>query len=205
MVVVEPQGETPKCSKAKWSTVLSKSASRSGEPSGKPSPRRERAYGDISKIEKAFATAREKAKRPGARGVWVHPLRLKSGEHDLWFTEGSAGSQWQGMIFVKTADGRKLGSVKNGKFTRRFGCTDADETAVLNACSDPLKAAIAYGKAWSVCAVCGRELTNDGSIERGIGPGCASKFGRGPHDLAHGLTWLAMKAFLKAARIRGIG
>jgi Family of unknown function (DUF6011) len=134
---------------------------------------------DVTRIEKAFATAREKANRPGARGIWVHPLRLKSGEHDLRFTEGSAGSQWQGMIFVKTADGRKLGSVKDGKFTRRFECTDSEEAAVIDACGDPLKAAIAYGKAWSVCAVCGRELTNDGSIERGIGPICASKYGWG--------------------------
>ncbi len=133
---------------------------------------------DVSKIEKAFDTARAKANRPGARGVWVHPLRLQSGEHALQFSLGSEGSKWEGMIFVKAAD-KKLGAIKDGKFTRRFECTDAEQTAVLDACSDPLKAAIAYGKAWSVCAVCGQTLINDASIARGIGPICAAKYGWG--------------------------
>jgi hypothetical protein len=131
---------------------------------------------DVSKIEKAFDTARAKANRPGARGVWVHPLRLQSGEHALQFSLGSEGSKWEGLIFVKAGD-KKLGAIKGGKFTRRFECTDAEEAVVLDACSDPLKAAIAYGKAWSVCAVCGQTLTNDGSIARGIGPICAAKYG----------------------------
>jgi Family of unknown function (DUF6011) len=131
---------------------------------------------EIGKIEAAFDAAREKASRPGARGVWVHPLRLQSGEHALQFSLGSEGSKWEGMIFVKTGD-KKLGAIKGGKFTRRFECTNAEEAAVLDACSDPLKAAIAYGKAWSACAVCGQTLTNDGSIARGIGPICAAKYG----------------------------
>ena len=132
---------------------------------------------DVSKIETAFATARERAQRKGQVGIWMKPLRLKAGEQSLILSEGSAGSQWAGMLFVKTDDGRKLGHVKGGKFVRRFECTDAQEAAVLDACQDPAKAAVAYGKAFGVCAVCGLTLTNDKSMERGIGPICAEKFG----------------------------
>lgn len=38
-----------------------------------------------------------------------------------------------------------------------------------------LEAAAAYGKLYGVCCVCGRELTNEDSIEAGIGPICAQK------------------------------
>ena len=40
----------------------------------------------------------------------------------------------------------------------------------------PLQAAMKYGKLSGRCCSCGRELTNDGSIELGIGPICAEKF-----------------------------
>jgi hypothetical protein len=134
---------------------------------------------DVSKLEAAFDKAKAKARKAGAMGIKRLHLRLQSGEHSLSFSPGSPGSQWDGMIFVREAgaNGEKLGSVKNGKFTRRFACTDAQEAAILDACTDPLKAALAYGQKWSACAVCGRELTNDGSIERGIGPICAGKYG----------------------------
>lgn len=39
-----------------------------------------------------------------------------------------------------------------------------------------IEQAEAYGKMFGVCASCGRVLTNPVSIERGIGPICASKF-----------------------------
>lgn len=134
---------------------------------------------DVSKLEAAFDVAKKKAASEGAMGIKRLHLRLQSGEHSLSFSPGSPGSQWDGMIFVREAgrDGEKLGWVKGGKFTRRFHCSDAQEAAILDACHDPLKAALAYGQKWSVCAVCGRELTNGKSIERGIGPICAEKYG----------------------------
>lgn len=42
--------------------------------------------------------------------------------------------------------------------------------------ADPLEAAKKHGKLAGRCCSCGRELTNDGSIELGIGPICAEKF-----------------------------
>jgi hypothetical protein len=36
---------------------------------------------------------------------------------------------------------------------------------------------VAYGKRTGACSCCGRELTNGESIDRGIGPICAEKYG----------------------------
>jgi hypothetical protein len=41
---------------------------------------------------------------------------------------------------------------------------------------DPLGAAMKYGKLAGRCCSCGRDLTDPESIERGIGPVCATKF-----------------------------
>jgi Family of unknown function (DUF6011) len=131
---------------------------------------------DVTKLESAFNLAKSKARKAGAMGIKRLTLRLQSGEHALTFSPGSPGSQWEGMIFAKEGD-KKLGWIKDGKFTARFQCSDAEQAAVLDACNDPLKAALAYGQKWSACAVCGRELTNNESIQRGIGPICAERYG----------------------------
>jgi hypothetical protein len=131
---------------------------------------------DAREIEAAFAKARESAARPGMQGIWVKPLTLRARDLDLTFQPGSIGSRWEGEIFVKAGE-KKLGSIKGGEFRQRFECSDADKLAVIEACSDPSKAAKAFGKAWGVCSVCHRTLTNDESIALGIGPICAEKFG----------------------------
>ena len=137
---------------------------------------------DVTHIVTAFTTAREKAARPGQRGVWVKPLRMRSGTKeqgtDLSFSVGRPGGQWEGVVFAETVDtGKKLGMIKDGKFVRKFACTDAEAAAVLDCASEPEKATAVFGKAWSICSICSRTLLNDGSIERGIGPICAEKFG----------------------------
>jgi Family of unknown function (DUF6011) len=136
---------------------------------------------DVSKLETAFATARKNAARPGQMGVMVKPIKLQSGEGKaglvVKFTPGSIGSQWEGMIFAKSEDGRKLGHVKAGRFVKRFECTESEAAAVVDCVNDPHKAAVAYGKAWSRCCICGRGLLNDESIARSMGPICAERFG----------------------------
>jgi hypothetical protein len=132
---------------------------------------------DASKIEAAFAIAISKAERPGQQGVFVKPLRLAHDGLAIHFRPGSTGSQWEGMLFAKSAAGKKLGHIKGGKFSKKFGCTEIEEKAVLACASDPEGAVIAYAKAFSACGVCGRGLLNDVSIARGIGPICAAKFG----------------------------
>jgi hypothetical protein len=135
---------------------------------------------DASKITAAFELARQKANRPGALGIWTRPLPLTSsaatGTQTIVFQAGKG--KWEGWLFVEEhGTGLKLGNIRDGKFSAKFHCTPAHEAAVLEVASDPSTAAKAFGKAWSCCCVCGRTLTNDGSIEAGIGPICAERFG----------------------------
>jgi hypothetical protein len=73
-----------------------------------------------------------------------------------------------------------VGKIENAQLTffgKRLGAnwnTVADLLAEFEA--NPLVAAVKYGKLSGTCCSCGRDLTNDGSIEAGIGPICASKF-----------------------------
>jgi hypothetical protein len=77
-----------------------------------------------------------------------------------------------GALYVKTAEGDEylgkiLGTAYAGKPAR----------ALLAIAADPRGEAIRYGQRTGQCSCCGRELTAEASIEAGIGPICASKWG----------------------------
>jgi hypothetical protein len=134
---------------------------------------------DISKIEQAFATAERRAfeKNPNAMGVRVNPLKLRAEGLDLIVNQGSRGTSFEGKLFVKTSEGKKLGWIEDSKFHAKFECTKVEAKAVVQACSDPHRAAKTWAQAYSQCGVCGQRLTNPASIEEGIGPICAEKYG----------------------------
>jgi hypothetical protein len=92
-------------------------------------------------------------------------------------TLGTPGTQWEGEIFLRDGD-TKLGTIKrDGRFVAKRECTEAKQAEIVATMSDPLKAAVAYGRRTGTCSICGAELTNGVSIDRGIGPICAEKFG----------------------------
>jgi hypothetical protein len=118
----------------------------------------------------AFEAAKSKgAKRLTLRfdGVNIKPNRDLTA---LWVTsqtekeEGNYGLQpkYLGKVTPQGCDSRLPDDVKE---------------TIMAAASDPLNAAIRYGKVSGECSCCGRELTRKDSIERGIGPICAEKFG----------------------------
>ena len=84
-----------------------------------------------------------------------------------------------GALYVKATDeeGTYLGKVMGGVFTRSFTCTEEQAAQVASLMSDPAKALDAYGRRTGNCGCCGRPLTAAESVERGIGPICAGKFG----------------------------
>jgi hypothetical protein len=136
---------------------------------------------DVSALEKAFAVARERAMLPGAKGIFAKPLKLTHGEVSVSISSPKPGSKWDGMLFVRDAkdDERKLGYFKGGKFFRQGAATDAEAAAILAVAATPLDAVKAYAKAWSECGICGKTLFRAESIEAGIGPICAGKYGWG--------------------------
>ena len=134
---------------------------------------------DVSKLEAAFTTARERAERTGQMGVFVKPLKLTADGVSVAISPGKPGSKWDGFLFVRDAkdDERKLGMFKGGRFIADRNSTPAEQAAILTCATDPHAAVVAYAKAWSRCGVCGHTLLNDVSIEAGMGPVCRAKFG----------------------------
>lgn len=84
------------------------------------------------------------------------------------------------LCWIKHKDAEKVvGKLDNGVLTL-WNRPGVDTTAVRSMLEEfegaPLQTAMKYGKLAGKCCSCGRELTNDGSIEAGIGPICAQKF-----------------------------
>lgn len=119
----------------------------------------------ISRIEDAFASA-------SAKGIKRPALNLDT----FKFKPASAHSKNAGSIYV-TEDEQYLGRISGGKFICTRECGEERQARVVAAAADPEAAAVAYGKRFGTCSCCGRTLTNGISIDRGIGPICANKYG----------------------------
>lgn len=89
-----------------------------------------------------------------------------------------------GALYVKNERDIYGGKVLGIEFSPSRDGQSADFTqhgpaaaALALIASNPLEAAIRYGRKTGKCACCGRELTNKESIELGIGPICRDKWG----------------------------
>ena len=82
-----------------------------------------------------------------------------------------------GALYVKTENGDYIGKVSDGKFFATRDATDEHKLAIETIANNPRDAAIKYGRQTGSCACCGRALSNKQSIELGIGPICANKWG----------------------------
>jgi len=119
----------------------------------------------VAAIETAFASAME-------RGIKSPKLRLDA----FKFKPAKASSANAGAIYVTEGE-TYLGKVTGGRFMRSRDCDGQTEARIVQVCEDPKSAAVAYGRRTGSCCVCARELTNHESIDLGIGPICAEKFG----------------------------
>lgn len=118
----------------------------------------------VGRIEEAFASARDAGLK-----------RLKMHLDTFQFKPAGANSANAGGLYVTEGE-TYLGKVLGGKFLRAAVCTDEQQDRILAAASDPAAAAKAYGQRTGRCSICGRELTAEESIERFVGPVCASKY-----------------------------
>lgn len=128
---------------------------------------------DVGAIAAAFERAKAaQIKRP----------RLRLG--DFVFSLAPANGANAGAVYVKTRpakgsgeEGTYLGKVMGGRFLPMPTCSPEQRQQVVQLASDPDTAAKAYGKRFGECSVCGQTLENGVSIDRGIGPICAQKYG----------------------------
>ena len=122
---------------------------------------------DVSVIEKAFASAQ-------ANGI-KRPRMMLDG---IKFSLAPAHGRNAGALYVvRRSDDQYLGKIMDGRFTRARDCTAEQEAEIVRIASNPHAEAVAYGQRTGVCCICSRELTNHASIDAGIGPICATKYG----------------------------
>lgn len=124
---------------------------------------------DVSTIVASFKQARESGlKKPKLRFEGFAINRAPdTGKNPgaLYVTDGSGFG------------GTYYGKIIDGAFQTSRDCTGEIEKHIVETLADPAAAAVAYGKRTGSCSCCGRELTNQVSIDRGIGPICAEKYG----------------------------
>jgi hypothetical protein len=121
----------------------------------------------VEAIEVAFNNAKQ-------AGVKRPKLRLDT----FVFSPAAETSANVGAIYIKNKeDGLYLGKVMGGRLFASRDCTTEASERIVAVASDPAQAAIAYGKKFGACSVCGRALTDADSIARGIGPVCAENYG----------------------------
>ena len=121
----------------------------------------------VEAIEVAFQTAK-------GSGIKFPKLRLDG----FVFSPAGANSANAGAVYIKNKeDGVYLGKVMGGKLFTSRDCTAEAKDRIVAVATDPKQAAIAYGQRFGSCAVCGRELSDKDSVDRGIGPICAEKYG----------------------------
>lgn len=93
------------------------------------------------------------------------------------FSLAGAASRNAGHVYVKR-QGTYIGKISaTGDFHASGDATAQDHIDLADICRDPLAAAVAHGQKTGRCSCCGRELTKGESVERGIGPICAEKWG----------------------------
>jgi galactokinase/mevalonate kinase-like predicted kinase len=118
---------------------------------------------DLSNVKKIFDKAHEAIKNPKFR------------VDNMVLSRAPDNGRNAGAIYVKV-DGEYAGKVTGGYFLP-FNAPEGTLEKLQEIAKDPLGSAVAYGKRTGNCSACGRDLTNHGSIEKGIGPICAERWG----------------------------
>ena len=121
---------------------------------------------ELAKINKMFATAK-------ANGLKKPALRIG----DITISIAPANGKNAGCLYVKDS-GEYAGKITAvGEFFKVRAAREAIKGELQALALDPKGKAIEHGRKTGNCSCCGRELTNHESIQLGIGPICASKWG----------------------------
>lgn len=151
--------------------LIAKDAERAAETAKRIENAPQADTAGVDRLKAAFDHAAEYAR---SRGRGIKSQRITIG--NMTISPAKATSSNPGALYVKNG-GEYLGKVQNGRFLGVRTCTEVQEKQVLAFIADPKAAAIAYGIETGVCCICNATLTNQASIEAGIGPICAEKFG----------------------------
>ena len=96
----------------------------------------------------------------------------REGRIDFFQVDTPEDGRWAGYVFVKQLFGAP------GNFRRQPIKVREQRNAILEAIAvDPMAAAQRFGHELGICSQCGSPLTNEESIQLGIGPVCRAKLG----------------------------
>ena len=96
----------------------------------------------------------------------------------LKITLAPASGRNAGALYVVQIDFDVYqGKVEGTTFKAVYGTSKDTLSRLQTIAANPMEAAVRYGRQTGRCSCCGRELTNKVSIDAGIGPICASKWG----------------------------
>lgn len=99
-----------------------------------------------------------------------YALQTEDGPVFYQVRTGKKGTRWEGFQFVDRLIGHP------GTFLKT-PVKGANRKAVLSLLAqDPKEAAVRFSREYTICAVCGSELSDLVSIEMGLGPKCAERF-----------------------------
>ena len=120
---------------------------------------------DASRIETLLLTAKSsKLKNPKFRA------------DGLTFSLAGPASKNAGAVYVKAGD-VYAGKIMGGVFSPTRDAAAGTGETVARIAADPKGAAVAYGRLTGQCSCCGRTLSDPASVDLGIGPICADKWG----------------------------
>lgn len=137
--------------------------------------------GQVAAVRKAIAADAQRVTTKPAEIV-LKDLHTVLQRHSKFYAGDITLTRRNGdqLVWIKHANAEKvIGKIDGGVLSlwQRPGVDNNAVRTLLNEFeANPLVAAVKYGKLSGRCCSCGRELTNDGSIEAGIGPVCAQKF-----------------------------
>ena len=148
-------------------------------------------YRSIQRTEDRKVARAEEAVKLAVQGVDLAPIRamfetaLGNGyKRPIYRAEGLVikrapdSGRNPGALYITSADDDAyLGKVVGTTLHPMRDAKGKVEAAVKLIAEDPRAAAVRYGQRTGTCACCGRELTKHASIEIGIGPICAAKWG----------------------------
>lgn len=118
---------------------------------------------------KALQDAFDKARGNGIKNPKINLANFR-------FKPAPKNGRNPNAIYVMQGDDY-LGKIDNAKFVATRDCSEEQKREIVDVCSTPHKAAVAYGQRTGNCAICNRELSNKDSINLGVGMICAEKYG----------------------------
>jgi hypothetical protein len=111
-----------------------------------------------------------------------NPKITFKGDTKVRFAMAGPGSKYRNQIIV--TDGLPYGQNKffgtiteEGLFTPSRACDDAVRKLIVDLATDPTTTAAVHGVRTGNCCFCGHELTKGISVDTGVGPICADKYG----------------------------